>query len=98
MAMPGTPRSTTETNLGFMCIQCEAGKTQVKDSRQNEDGFIRRRRECGLCGFKFTTVEVPLNVPRTKTDYERYKLVEKSIFPKLVQLADAIDLLKAEHE
>lgn len=40
------------------CPFCSAEDTQVKDSRQAEDGSaIRRRRSCTKCGGRFTTFE-----------------------------------------
>jgi transcriptional repressor NrdR len=40
------------------CPFCGESDTQVKDSRPTEDGSaIRRRRFCGACGQRFTTVE-----------------------------------------
>ncbi len=40
------------------CPFCGHDDTQVKDSRPTEDaGAIRRRRFCGNCGQRFTTVE-----------------------------------------
>jgi transcriptional repressor NrdR len=40
------------------CPFCQNEDTQVKDSRPTEDGAcIRRRRQCGACGARFTTFE-----------------------------------------
>jgi len=40
------------------CPFCNSEDTQVKDSRQAEDGSaVRRRRLCGSCGGRFTTFE-----------------------------------------
>ena len=40
------------------CPYCNSTDSQVKDSRPDtEDSVIRRRRVCGACGAKFTTVE-----------------------------------------
>ena len=40
------------------CPFCGHDDTQVKDSRPTDDGLaIRRRRFCGGCGQRFTTVE-----------------------------------------
>lgn len=40
------------------CPFCGNEETQVKDSRPAEDGgAIRRRRNCGECGARFTTFE-----------------------------------------
>lgn len=40
------------------CPFCNSEDTQVKDSRQAEDGTsVRRRRMCGKCAGRFTTFE-----------------------------------------
>ncbi len=40
------------------CPFCSSDDSQVKDSRPGEDGtVIRRRRQCGTCGQRFTTFE-----------------------------------------
>ena len=40
------------------CPFCSQDDSQVKDSRPSEDGAsIRRRRQCGACGARFTTFE-----------------------------------------
>ena len=40
------------------CPFCSSEDTQVKDSRQAEEGAtVRRRRLCGKCGGRFTTFE-----------------------------------------
>ena len=40
------------------CPYCANDDTQVKDSRPTEDNTaIRRRRQCGSCGARFTTFE-----------------------------------------
>lgn len=38
------------------CLDCESDQTRVVDSRTHGDG-IRRRRECGHCGSRYSTVE-----------------------------------------
>ena len=40
------------------CPYCSEAESQVKDSRPAEDdAAIRRRRQCGACGARFTTFE-----------------------------------------
>lgn len=40
------------------CPFCRHPDTRVVDTRSSEDGVaIRRRRECGVCGRRFSTVE-----------------------------------------
>ena len=46
------------------CIYCGSMDSKVVDSRQNEDGTsIRRRRECVVCGKRFTTYETVESTP-----------------------------------
>jgi len=39
------------------CPFCGAAETSVLESRTLEEGSIRRRRECGKCNKRFTTIE-----------------------------------------
>ena len=42
----------------MLCPVCSSPNTQVKDSRETDEGkVIRRRRECAKCKGKFTTFE-----------------------------------------
>jgi len=44
--------------VGVRCPYCGQGDSRVLDSRPTDDGaVIRRRRECGRCGERFTTYE-----------------------------------------
>ena len=46
------------------CLACTFDDTRVVDSRATEEGAaIRRRRECGQCGARFTTFERYENAP-----------------------------------
>ena len=64
------------------CPYCHHPDTQVVDSRNSEEGdAIRRRRQCGQCGKRFTTYErAELMFPTlvknngTREDYNRDKL------------------------
>lgn len=64
------------------CPFCQSEDTQVRDSRPTEDGAsIRRRRQCGACGARFTTFERvqlrELNVVKRsgrRVPFEREKL------------------------
>jgi len=64
------------------CPFCSHSETQVVETRIAEDGeFIRRRRQCGACGKRFTTYERPdVNFPAIvkkdgrRIDFERAKL------------------------
>jgi transcriptional repressor NrdR len=65
------------------CPYCRSDDTKVVDSRDTDDGAaIRRRRECGGCGQRFTTFEraegVSLVVVKrdgTREPFDRAKLV-----------------------
>ncbi len=65
------------------CPNCEGNDDRVVDSRPAEDGsFIRRRRECLLCGRRFTTYEkiedMPLMVIKkdgSRQPFDRQKLL-----------------------
>ena len=47
----------------MFCPKCASDKTSVTDSR-SDAGAIRRRRECQVCGYRFTTYErVELSLP-----------------------------------
>ena len=65
------------------CPHCHRNGSRVVDSRPSEDGsFIRRRRECVQCGFRFTTFEryeeTPLLVIKkdgTRLEFRRHKFL-----------------------
>lgn len=47
------------------CPFCSAADTRVVDSRLSNQDTVRRRRECVVCGERFTTYEkAELNMPR----------------------------------
>lgn len=63
------------------CPFCGAIDTKVTDSRPTENNAIRRRRECEICGKRFTTYEKVESIPTMiikKNDirepYDRAKL------------------------
>lgn len=66
----------------MICPLCHHTETKVTDSRETNDGFaIRRRRECLVCHFRFSTQESLelLNLTVVKRDgrreiYDRDKL------------------------
>src|SRR5919109_2312076 len=65
------------------CRWCGSPDTRVVDSRPSEEGnAIRRRRECDVCGRRFTTFEraEPISLTVIKRDgakesYDRGKVV-----------------------
>ena len=67
------------------CPYCKTDQDRVVDSRASDGGFsIRRRRECGVCGRRFTTYgkveqEVRIRVMKkdgTRVPYDRHRLLE----------------------
>lgn len=65
------------------CPTCQHNGTRVLDSRPVDDGrAIRRRRECELCNYRFTTFEkveeIPLIVVKkggAREEYSREKIL-----------------------
>ena len=46
------------------CLYCDCTESKVIDSRSSDDGkSIRRRRECAICGRRFTTYETIEVIP-----------------------------------
>jgi len=45
------------------CLFCQSPNTDVKDSRINPDGLVRRRRSCRQCKGRFSTLEVSIEQP-----------------------------------
>ncbi len=75
----------------MICPHCHHGGSHVVDSRPSEDGtFIRRRRECSHCGYRFTTFEryeeQPLLV--VKKNGARQQFDRKKILNGLVRSAE----------
>ena len=64
------------------CPFCSADETRVVDSRLSDDGdSVRRRRECEVCGERFTTFErAELRLPQViKSDGRREPYNEKKL-------------------
>lgn len=75
----------------MICPHCHKNGSRVVDSRPSEDGtFIRRRRECIHCGFRFTTFEryeeSPLLV--IKKDGTRQEFNRRKILNGLIRSAE----------
>ncbi len=63
------------------CPFCGAEDTKVTDSRPSDNNAIRRRRECEVCGKRFTTYEKVESIPTmiikkndVREPYDRSKL------------------------
>jgi transcriptional repressor NrdR len=68
------------------CPFCSADETRVIDSRLSDEGdSVRRRRECEVCGERFTTFErAELRLPQViKSDGRREPFSEKKILSGL---------------
>lgn len=92
------------------CPFCHAADTRVIDSRASGDGFaIRRRRECSICGKRFTTHEqmagTPLTVIKkdsTRVPFDREKIrsgVAKACYKRPISqnvLDDLVARIEAE--
>ena len=84
--------------------QCDCGvRTEVTDSRfslnRGETPYIRRRRQCPKCGFRFTTMEVvcdsgggtPSTLPVTVDGYsmERARM-KQTLLEKVTALIESL--------
>lgn len=66
----------------MLCPECKKSDSKVLDSR-NEERFVRRRRECLRCKFRFTTYE-RIDPPKIQVvkrngaieDYQRSKMAK----------------------
>jgi transcriptional repressor NrdR len=73
------------------CVQCGSLKDKVLDSRPSKDGTsVRRRRECMLCGYRYTTYE---QIERTelrvvKRDGTRESLNREKLMSGLVKACE----------
>jgi len=75
------PQVSTGPSYCLPCPNCGYGQSWVKDTRARAED-VRRRRECGRCAYRFTTLE---SVVPSK---ER-----RSSLPLRIALTDAIDRL-----
>jgi len=64
------------------CPYCQKVETKVVDTTHDSRGGVRRRRECEICGQRFSTYErpiltMPLVIKRdgTREEFDRDKLV-----------------------
>ena len=91
------------------CRWCGSSDTRVVDSRPSEEGVaIRRRRECGSCGRRFTTFEraeapnlTVIKRDGAKESYDREKVVSgvrKAIKNRPVSEEEAAQLARTVEE
>lgn len=64
------------------CPNCNSEDTRVVDTRTAQDFSVRRRRQCNICGYRFTTFErleeVPIYVVKKdkgRVRFDREKLL-----------------------
>jgi DNA-directed RNA polymerase subunit M/transcription elongation factor TFIIS len=53
-------RASGRAGHGFKCSKCHCTNLRVLETRSGEDSKSRRR-ECRCCGYRFTTLEVPVS-------------------------------------
>lgn len=87
------------------CPVCRDGETKVVDSRTSQPTEIRRRRECLVCGRRFTTYErieeTPLKVIKkdgSRVPFDRGKIrigLEKACYKRPVTSEQIDDIIAA---
>ena len=77
------------------CPQCSSFQVHICDSR-HEGTHVRRRRECMACGFRYSTMELPVE------EYNRlkYKTIEIPLaeYRKIMKAARCIAELQLEEK
>lgn len=53
-------KRASQTVRGFKCPKCHCQNFRVLETRSGEESKTRRR-ECRCCGYRFTTLEVPVS-------------------------------------
>ena len=77
------------------CPFCKEPDSRVIDSRAAEEGMtIRRRRECGKCGRRFTTYEVVERLPLmvVKRDGRREPVSRDKLLTGIIRSCDKRDI------
>ena len=89
------------------CPFCGDEESKVVDSRHNDDGGIRRRRECLACQRRFTTYEVVESLPiyvvkrdGSRQPFDRNKILQSTIraFDKRKIEAEDLERIATEIE
>lgn len=89
----------------MLCPYCGKPQTSVIDSRESKEGHsIRRRRQCDICGKRFTTYErvegIDLKVIKkdgSREEFNREKLkrgLTKATWKRPISMSDIEDLLQ----
>ena len=68
----------------MMITVCNHQETRVIESRIRKDGRLYRRRECVLCGYRFSTVEI------AQCEYEKLQ----SGYNKLQEILSAYKVIQ----
>lgn len=68
------------------CPRCDLVGTHVIDTRGTQRGYIRRRRECTRCGFRFSTREVLMHEARLPIEIDS----------RLAELQHAVERLRED--
>lgn len=87
------------------CPRCDSPKTRVVDSREGGDGrSVRRRRECEVCEFRYTTFErleesLPMVIKKggQRESFDRYKVLSglrKACEKRPVSVMDMEDVVR----
>lgn len=92
MSVEPAPSRKPTTIHGYPCPNCGA-RTDVKDSRATQEGYIRRRRKCKNCTNRFTTIESLDNVQR----FHHTRTVN-AILAHVERAGELLFEMKAEHE
>lgn len=66
--MPRQPSNTETGGVPMDCIKCNSSQVRVIDTRAKGTWRIYRRRVCMMCGFRWTTVELPVGDVRQAVD------------------------------
>lgn len=68
LTTPKPPSSTGTGGVPMDCIKCNSSQVRVIDTRAKGTRRIYRRRVCMMCGFRWTTVELPVGDVRQAVD------------------------------
>jgi transcriptional regulator NrdR family protein len=61
------------------CSACGAPTEVLEVGLLKTEGIVRRRRKCKICGFRFSTVEMPVTLARKLM--QRAKLMSAKTIP-----------------
>lgn len=62
----------------MFCVECNSDNNIVTDSRAVGRFFIKRRRKCLDCGYKWNTYEIP-SFKLPDSFVEKYRLPERHL-------------------